>query len=137
MNTHEANLLLSDHTIAEARRIIRQTLSGWKIKDAVIDDMILACTEGVTNAARHGYNFKKDSSIELSFSLEKGLLTISIRDYGKGLNMESYCPPNHAEQPEGGYGVDLMRRLCHEMTVLGHSPGTEIILKRYIDRELP
>jgi stage II sporulation protein AB (anti-sigma F factor) len=62
---------------------------------AELDEIKVAVSEAVSNAIIHGYQKSPEHWVEMSFSLEDGLLTIIIHDEGIGIeNIEEAMKPH-------------------------------------------
>jgi serine phosphatase RsbU (regulator of sigma subunit)/anti-sigma regulatory factor (Ser/Thr protein kinase) len=66
--------------LAEARRFVGRTLTGWGVPDALGFDVLLAVSELATNAINHG-----SRPIQLRLRKQREHLLLEIRDSGSGV----------------------------------------------------
>ncbi len=69
--------------VGPARGYLRSVLSGWGVDPDTIDTAILCLSELVTNAVIH-----TDSGCELRAVLDRGVLTMTVRDGGSSLAVD-------------------------------------------------
>lgn len=114
--------VVSSHAtaFAEARRFVRE--SAGPVPTRIIDDAILLTSELVTNAVRHA-GLDDQDKIEVTVSVDSRILRITVRDRGAGFDPEAVV-----RQPsdEGGWGLDLLRRLSSRWSVDRGSAGTVV-----------
>lgn len=89
--------------------------SDWVI--AYTDRLMLALTEGFTNAVRHAHaKLPPETSILIDFVLASDRVEIRIWDYGDPFNPELLPEPKPGELLDSGYGWFLLRRLADHVT---------------------
>ncbi len=103
----------------EARRFVRDSLGP--IPRRILDDAVLLTSELVTNAVRHAGRAPEDP-IELTVSLDSRVVRISVRDRGPGFDPEAV----RRRSDEGGWGLDLLRRLSSRWSVDRSDAGTDV-----------
>ncbi len=103
-----------------------------KIDDASIE---LAAREVMTNAVKHGYNYRKDGIVDVSYAITPHEVVINITDYGVGIK-------SGGVEVSKGKGLPLLRRIFdavipgpapkkpHKGISLG--PGTNLQLIKYL-----
>ena len=119
-------------TIREIRRWIKDVLAAHNTPEDVIDDVILAASEAVTNALVHGYSDTRHGRIDARVQFSDGAIALAIRDYGSGFRRKQYMPPDTSTPHEGGYGVYLMQTLMDEVEVVPLGEGTEVRMTKTI-----
>jgi serine/threonine-protein kinase RsbW len=78
---------------------------------------MVAVTEAVNNAIRHGNKFDKDKNVYLSLVVNSNQLKFEIEDEGVGFdytNLDDPTAPENLENP-GGRGIFLIRHLADEV----------------------
>jgi len=78
---------------------------------------MIAVTEAVNNAIKHGNQNDSTKNVSLSLSLEQGLIKFKIEDEGIGFdhgNLPDPTAPENLEKP-GGRGIFLMKHLSDEV----------------------
>ena len=89
----------------------------FNIEDDIYGNIMVAVTESVNNAIRHGNKFDKDKNVILSLFVEEDRLRFEVEDEGKGFDYTSLSDPTSPENIEnpGGRGIFLMRNLSDEV----------------------
>ncbi len=85
-----------------------------KIDKEVVDDALieLIAKELMTNAVKHGYDYKKQGIIEANFKFSDEKLQINVIDYGKGF---SPSKPSHDVLPSAG--LELLKRIFDDIKI--------------------
>lgn len=108
-------------SITENIRIVESFIDNVKEKFNVDDDLygniMVAITESVNNAIRHGNKCDKGKNVILSASCDENALTIRVEDQGTGFDYEHLPDPTSPENIDkvGGRGVFLMKHLSDEV----------------------
>jgi serine/threonine-protein kinase RsbW len=108
-------------SIVENIRMIESFIDNAKERFQLDDDMygniMIAVTEAVNNAIKHGNSGDKSKNVSLSLSLDESLLKFVIKDEGTGFNYENLPDPTAPENIEkiGGRGIFLMKHLSDEV----------------------
>ena len=95
-----------------------------------INGLLLAVTEATTNAIIHGNKNNKLKLVRISVYVNGPVLTIKIKDEGKGFDPSIVPDPTDAENllKDSGRGLYLMKVYMDGLTY-NHTPeGTETIL---------
>ena len=89
----------------------------FEFEDDIYGNIMVAVTESVNNAIRHGNKFDKDKNVYLTLQVEENQLTFEIEDEGPGFDFENLPDPTSPENLEnpGGRGIFLMRNLCDQV----------------------
>ncbi len=86
----------------------------------------LAVNEACCNIIKYSYGGDHSGKIEITVSLSKDTLTVTIRDYGehgKKFDIDRVCCPDLKELRPGGLGVNIMRTV---MDRVEYRPDTEL-----------
>ena len=108
-------------SISENIRMIESFIDNAKDRFHLDDDMygniMIAVTEAVNNAIKHGNANDKSKNVFLSLSLDDTMLRFVIKDEGSGFNYENLPDPTAPENLEkpGGRGIFLMKHLSDEV----------------------
>lgn len=115
--------VVSSRAIAfvEARRFVRESV-GPPIPRRIIDDAVLLTSELVTNAVRHA-GLDDQDQIGVTVSVDPRVLRITVRDRGPGFDPEAVA---RRRSDEGGWGLDLLRRLSSRWGVDRGEAGTDV-----------
>jgi serine/threonine-protein kinase RsbW len=109
-------------SIIENIRIVESFIDNsrekFQIEDDIYGNIMVAVTESVNNAIRHGNKFDKDKNVYLSLFVEPKQLKFEIEDEGNGFDPEALSDPTAPENLEnpGGRGIFLMRNLCDDVS---------------------
>jgi serine/threonine-protein kinase RsbW len=90
-------------------------------------DMMLALSEAVTNAIRHGRSEAHDF-VDIEVTISESAVYISVRDYGKGFEPESLPDPTSIERLHipNGRGVFLIKNLADDVRYDFTESGTTV-----------
>ena len=111
-------------SLMENIRIVESFIDNSKdrfqIDDDIYGNIMVAVTESVNNAIRHGNKFDKDKNVYLRLSVEPSTLRFEIEDEGAGFdynNLPDPTAPENIENP-GGRGIFLIQALADEVQFL-------------------
>src|SRR3954470_13815470 len=108
-------------SISENIRIVESFIDNVKEKFNVDDDLygniMVAITESVNNAMKHGNKLDKTKNVILSATCDENALPIRVEDQGEGFDYDNLPDPTAPENIDkvGGRGVFLMKHLCDEV----------------------
>jgi serine/threonine-protein kinase RsbW len=108
-------------SLVENIRVVESFIDNSKdtfqIEDDIYGNIMVAVTEAVNNAIRHGNKFDKDKNVYLSLYVEPQQLKFEIEDEGTGFNYDNLDDPTAPENLEnpGGRGIFLIRHLADEV----------------------
>jgi serine/threonine-protein kinase RsbW len=108
-------------SLSENIRMIESFIDNAKerfhLDDDIYGNIMIAVTEAVNNAIKHGNSNDKSKNVLLSLSLQDSLIKFTIKDEGTGFdygNLPDPTSPENLEKP-GGRGIFLMRHLSDEV----------------------
>ena len=119
-------------SIIENIRIVESFIDNSKdkfqIEDDIYGNIMVAVTESVNNAIRHGNKFDKDKNVYLTLQVNNDHLKFEVEDEGNGFDTESLPDPTAVENLEnpGGRGIFLMRNLCDEVKFTNNGRSVEL-----------
>ncbi len=108
-------------SLAENIRIIESFIDNAKEKyhlnDDIYGNVMIAVTEAVNNAIKHGNKDDSSKNVFISLSLEEGLIKFKIQDEGNGFDYHKLPDPTSPENisKPGGRGIFLMKNLSDEV----------------------
>lgn len=108
-------------SIGENIRIIESFIDNAKEKfhldDDIYGNIMIAVTESVNNAIKHGNQNDKSKNVSLSLSLNENILTFRVEDQGVGFDYSSLPDPTAPENlsKPSGRGIFLMKHLSDEV----------------------
>lgn len=108
-------------SISENIRMIESFIDNAKdrfhLDDDIYGNIMIAVTEAVNNAIKHGNANDKAKNVHLSLALEESMIKFIVKDEGPGFNYQSLPDPTAPENLEkpGGRGIFLMKHLSDEV----------------------
>jgi serine/threonine-protein kinase RsbW len=117
------NISIEIPSLSDNIRMIESFIDNAKEKfhmdDDIYGNIMIAVTEAVNNAIKHGNSGNSSKNVLLSLSLleDKGLIKFKIEDEGHGFdyhNLPDPTAPENLEKP-GGRGIFLMKHLSDEV----------------------
>ena len=90
----------------------------FELEDDIYGNIMIAVTEAVNNAIKHGNAGNKAKNVYLSLSLQDSMIKFVVQDEGSGFDFENLPDPTSPENIEkpGGRGIFLMKNLSDEVT---------------------
>ena len=109
-------------SLSENIRIIESFIDNAKEKfnldDDIYGNIMIAVTESVNNAIRHGNNGDNSKNVSLCLTLNENIIKFVVEDEGTGfdyLNLPDPTSPENLDKP-GGRGIFLMKHLSDEVS---------------------
>jgi serine/threonine-protein kinase RsbW len=108
-------------SISENIRMIESFIDNAKerfhLDDDIYGNIMIAVTEAVNNAIKHGNANDRSKNVFLSLSLHDSLIKFIIKDEGPGFDYQTLPDPTAPENLEkiGGRGIFLMKHLSDEV----------------------
>lgn len=89
----------------------------FHLNDDIYGNIMIAVTEAVNNAIKHGNQNNPKLNVALSLLLEKDLIKFRVEDEGMGFDYHHLPDPTAPENLEkpGGRGIFLMKHLSDEV----------------------
>ncbi|MFN9328855.1 MAG: ATP-binding protein [Cyclobacteriaceae bacterium] len=89
----------------------------FHLDDDIYGNIMIAVTEAVNNAIKHGNQNNPKLNVALSLLLEKDLIKFRVEDEGRGFDYHHLPDPTAPENLEkpGGRGIFLMKHLSDEV----------------------
>jgi len=131
------NIRIEIPSLSENIRMIESFIDNAKDKfhlnEDIYGNIMIAVTEAVNNAIRHGNRGDSSKNVSLGLTLDEGMIKFRVEDQGIGFdyhNLPDPTAPENLEKP-GGRGIFLMKHLADEVDFLEH--GKVVELRFYID----
>jgi anti-sigma regulatory factor (Ser/Thr protein kinase) len=105
--------------IATARRRARALFKRWRVPAALLQDAVLAVSELVSNAVRHGRE-----PMEMCLTNAGKALRIAVRDHNPALPRMRHPVPG---DPTGGQGLRLIASLSEAWGARSHQDGSKTV----------
>jgi serine/threonine-protein kinase RsbW len=108
-------------SISDNIRIIESFIDNAKEKfhldEDIYGNIMIAVTEAVNNAIKHGNRNDSSKNVSLSLNLNEGLLKFIVEDQGSGFDFHKLPDPTSPENisKPGGRGIFLMKHLSDEV----------------------
>jgi len=115
------NISIEIPSLAENIRIIESFIDNAKEKyhldDDIYGNIMIAVTEAVNNAIKHGNKDNSSKNVFISLSLEDGMIKFKVQDEGTGFDFHQLPDPTLPENISrpGGRGIFLMKHLSDEV----------------------
>lgn len=100
----------------------------FQLDDDIYGNIMIAVTEAVNNAIKHGNGGDKSKNVSLSLVLNESQIKFRVRDEGLGFNFEVLPDPTSPENigKPGGRGIFLMKHLSDEVKFLENGATVEM-----------
>jgi serine/threonine-protein kinase RsbW len=126
--------LLIPGTLDELEQVhawTRQQIEHANVPDELQHNVLLALSECVTNAIRHGCCEQRSSKVKLECRAGNGEIAFTVRDRGEGFAPELVPDPTHAAflHRPGGRGVYLLKALSNDSRIESSSDGTSVTFR--------
>jgi serine/threonine-protein kinase RsbW len=117
---------------AEATASEMATEAGFPDEDVM--KIAMAVREAAVNAVLHGNAYDPGKKVTLDFERTVSGLVITIRDQGKGIDLNSIPDPLAPENllKTSGRGIFLIRSFMDEVEINPSTSGTEIKLIKHV-----
>lgn len=115
--------------ISIVEKVINNVCSHHEINEDHYGNLLIALTEAVNNAIKHGNQEDPTKMVNLEYSATNELIEFKVADQGKGFdfnNLPDPTDPANLEKPNGR-GVFLMKSLADEVNF--HDDGRVVELK--------
>lgn len=117
MNTIKIQIPSLSENIRIIESFIDNAKDKYQLDDDIYGNIMIAVTESVNNAIKHGNNNDTRKNVSLSLSLNDNIIKFTIEDEGQGFNhtdLPDPTAPENIDKP-GGRGIFLMKHLSDEV----------------------
>ncbi|PGH39949.1 MAG: ATP-binding protein [Candidatus Nephrothrix sp. EaCA] len=115
------NINIEIPSLPENIRIIESfidnTKDRFKLNDDIYGNIMIAVTEAVNNAIRHGNKCDSDKNVKLNLAFLGTIIKFTVKDQGAGFDhtrLPDPTAPENLENP-GGRGIFLIKHLSDEV----------------------
>ncbi len=126
------NIRIEIPSLSENIRMIESFIDNakdkYQLNDDIYGNIMIAVTEAVNNAIKHGNRSDSGKNVSLALSLEEGLIKFRVEDEGSGFdyhNLPDPTAPENLEKP-GGRGIFLMKHLADEVDFTNQGKVVEL-----------
>lgn len=117
-----------------AYHALERLANYWGISEEKLSDARIILTEAIINALEH--SGAEDPVATIKFELTDTELVITVRDFGKGFNIEDVDNPDIDKKMftshKRGWGLKLMQSMSDDFTIDSSSEGTIITMRKKI-----
>ncbi len=130
------SIVIQIPSILENIRVIESFIDNAKeqysINDDIYGNIVVAVTEAINNAIRHGNREDRKKHVNLTLSLLEDTIKFVVKDEGEGFDHQHLPDPTAPENLEkiGGRGIFLMRQLADELHF--REQGREVEMVFYV-----
>ena len=111
---------------------IVQVARGMTFDEEEVKNIVLAVDEACTNVIKYAYQGKHNKEIILTATVKRNRLVVTIRDFGKKSNPESFKSRSLKEVRPGGLGLYFIKKIMDEVKYDTSSKlGTTLRLVKY------
>ena len=116
------------------REFVRETTSKLGATAELVDDIVLATDEAISNIIVHGYQ-EKSGPLIIEIEKIKGNIQISLQDQAPPFDPTQYLSQSVSNQdhiPVGGFGLRVMKQMMNELhyTALPNIGNRLVLTKR-------
>ncbi len=105
------------------------TLAELRLPEVALHNILLAISEAVTNAIRHGSKEHEEHRVVISLEASSRKVAIQVDDEGDGFDPAAVPDPTQGDllfRP-GGRGIFLLRALTNDLQVRSSGDGTQVL----------
>jgi serine/threonine-protein kinase RsbW len=128
MNTISIQIPSLIENIRMIESFIDNAKERFHLDEDLYGNIMIAVTEAVNNAIKHGNANNSSKNVFLSLTLHDNLLKFVIKDEGNGFNQHDLPDPTSPENLEkpGGRGIFLMKHLSDEVEFTENGKTVEL-----------
>ena len=133
MNSINIQIPSLSENIRMIESFIDNAKERYNLEDDIYGNIMIAVTEAVNNAIRHGNSNDKSKNVSLSLNLEENQIVFIVSDEGNGFdyqNLPDPTAPENLEKP-GGRGIFFQKQISDEDSFL--DDGKVVKLNFYLN----
>ncbi len=130
------HVLYRDHLRIPATLEELQHVYGWAeehlalvgVEESRRFDIMLALSEAVTNAIRHGSSPARQAAVDIEVEVTTDAVSLKVSDTGAGFDPDALPDPTHGQNVfvPNGRGVYLIRTLADDVSFNFSDQGTTV-----------
>ena len=127
--------LFSTRYFDSVRKKTEEIARRMGFDDEQVFDLALVVDEAYVNAIEHGAEGKKETELEIKFLIYEDKLEVSIKDGGRGFDMNTVSVPDDLKSITStrGRGLGLIKLLTDEFSMESKpGVGTTVKFSKYI-----
>ena len=117
-------------TLASTRRAIEMFAAQCGFDETARGEIGLVINEALANVIRHAYQGATDQPIELSAQRTDDGISLTVRDWGLGVNPLDLPPKKHDPMKPGGVGLICMRQMMDDIQFQKQPDGMLLTMSR-------
>ena len=116
--------------IMAVEKFLEQINEKLRLDEMKFNKLLVATTEAVNNGIIHGNKRDKSKKVQLRVDVNSKMLTVKVRDEGRGVDVETIPDPLAEENllRENGRGVFLIRSLMSSVDFEQFEDGWEVTM---------
>lgn len=122
------------HLLEDSLNRMEYIFLDHHLEPDTIDSLIIASSEIISNAMKHGNHFNPDLSVSIQIQFSPAEIVITIKDHGKGFSEDTIENPllqSNLMKTEGR-GIFMARHLMDHVQFNFTGTGTETILTKHL-----
>ncbi|MEO8208944.1 MAG: ATP-binding protein [bacterium] len=130
MKTLSLTLKSSRSEVRKFEELLEQANKDFKLEMEKFINLHIACSEALINAIVHGNKEDENKKVYTSINYNEVILTVRIKDEGKGFNPDALPDPTSNENilKESGRGIFIIKSLVDDFHCESSDNGTEFVL---------
>lgn len=128
MNTIKIEIPSLAENIRMIESFIDNAKEKFQLEDDIYGNIMIAVTESVNNAIKHGNQNNKEKNVSLKLIFNESEIKFLVEDEGNGFdynNLPDPTAPENLEKP-GGRGIFLMKHLADEVEFTNEGKSVEL-----------
>jgi len=117
-------------TLASTRRAVEMFAAQCGFDETARGEIGLVINEALANVMRHAYQGATDQPIELSAQRTDDGISLTVRDWGLGVNPLDLPPKKHDPMKPGGVGLICMRQMMDDLQFHKQPDGMLLSMSR-------
>jgi serine/threonine-protein kinase RsbW len=124
-------------SLASTRRAIEMFAAQCGFDETARGEIGLVVNEALANVIRHAYRGATDQPIEVSAQRTDEGISLTVRDWGLGVNPFELPPKKHDPMKPGGVGLICMRQMMDDIQFQKQADGMLLSMSRSRIRRKP